>query len=105
MEELGFDPEILEIVVVIAAALQLLKAIPRVMAHKEILPLLALGLGLGLAYATQVPIIDGAMAAMIAAGGYDILKAPVGLLKPKQTVKVQAAKDLLGLAEDIAKDK
>ena len=71
-------PEMLALVPVVAAILQLVKGFDFVEKIKSYLPLVAMGLALGLAYATKMadPIVPAVIIGLTASGGYDLLKAP-----------------------------
>ena len=76
----SLPPELIPVIV--AAVLQFLKAIPPVAKfiagkEKDILPILAMAVGVGLAYLTALPnpIVMGVTLGLAAAGGYDFLRS------------------------------
>ena len=72
-------PEMLALVPVVAAIIQLIKRFDFVEKIKSYLPLISIGLGVGLSFATQMPdpVIPGLIIGLAASGGYDLLKAPI----------------------------
>lgn len=74
-------PQILALIPIVAAILQVLKRIEPIQAVKQWLPFIAIGLAIGLAFMMKVPdpIMPGIVAGLMAGGAYDALKAP----KPK----------------------
>lgn len=80
MEELSvtLTPEMLALVPVVAAILQMVKRVPQVEQIKSWLPIASLGISLGLCYLTGMkdPILPAIIIGLVANGGYDILKRP-----------------------------
>lgn len=80
MEDLTFEmtPQVLALIPVVAAILQILKRIEPIQQVKQWLPFIAIGLAVGLAYLTKVPepILPAIVVGLMASGAYDALKAP-----------------------------
>lgn len=76
----NLPPELIPVIV--AAILQFVKTIPPIAKliagkEKDLLPILAMAVGVGLAYATALPnpIVMGIILGLTACGGYDLLRA------------------------------
>lgn len=71
LENLNATPE--SLIILIAAIIQMVKQIPFFANKADWLPLIALGVGVGLAYAASMsnPIVAGIMLALMAIGGYE----------------------------------
>ncbi len=84
MEDLTFQmtPQVLALIPVVAAILQVLKRIEPIQQVKQWLPFIAIALSIGLAYLTKVPdpIMPGIVAGLMAGGSYDLLRGA----KPKK---------------------
>jgi len=80
MEEytIQLTPAMLTLVPVVAALLQFAKRLEAVQKIKEWLPMVSIGIALGLAYLTKMPdpIMGAVVIGLVASGGYDLLKAP-----------------------------
>ena len=76
--EVNLTPEMLVLVPVVAALLQVLKNIEAIQAIKEWLPYVAVGIALGLGYLTKMenPILPSILIGLMASGGYDLVKGP-----------------------------
>lgn len=76
--EVNLTPEMLALIPVVAALLQVLKNIKAVQNIKEWLPYVSVGLALGLGYLTKMenPIIPSIVIGLMASGGYDLVKGP-----------------------------
>lgn len=70
-DDLNATPE--KLVIMIAAIIQIVKQIPFFSNKLDWLPLIAIGIGVGLAFAASMtnPIIAGVMLALMAIGGYE----------------------------------
>lgn len=70
-DAINLTPEVS--VVLIGAIVQIIKQIPFFADKKEWLPLISLGIGVGLAYAASMgnPIVAGIMLGLMAIGGYE----------------------------------
>lgn len=81
MEEtlnITLTPQMLALVPVVAAILQMVKRVPQIEQIKGWLPFASLGIALGLCYITGVkePILPAIVIGLVASGGYDVLKKP-----------------------------
>lgn len=80
MESLNIDltPELLALVPVVVALLQLAKSFQWFEALKQWAPFIAIGIAFGLAKASGVtePIMPSIIVGLVASGGYDLFKAP-----------------------------
>ena len=78
MENLPVEitPELIPVIII--GAIQLLKRIPQMMKIKEWLPIIGIGIGIGLSFYMRFenPIVLGLIAGLVAAKSYDILKKP-----------------------------
>ena len=81
MNEIVLTPEMLTLVPVVAAVLQMAKSIEMLANLKQWFPLVSLVLGVVACYITGVPnpIMPGVLIGLSASAGYDVLK----LKKPK----------------------
>ena len=77
MTEIQLSPEMLALVPVVAAVLQVMKKIPIVERVKEFMPFIAMVLSLGAVYATnaQLEIMPAVIMGLMASGVYDGVKA------------------------------
>jgi len=80
--ETNLPPELIPVIV--GAAIQFFKAMPYIGKfiegkEKDLLPVLAMAIGVGLAFATKLPnpIVMGVILGLTSAGGYDLLKSKV----------------------------
>ncbi len=71
-------PAMLALVPVVAALLQFAKRLDFVQEMKQWLPLISIGIALGIGYATKMPnpIMNSIVIGLVASGGYDLLKVP-----------------------------
>jgi len=69
-------PEMLALVPVVAAIIQVLKKIPAIAKIKGWLPFVSVGISLGLGYIAQVPdpVLSAVIIGLVAVGGYEIVK-------------------------------
>jgi len=78
METLSINltPEMLALVPIVAALLQLVKSIKALSKLTDWFPVIAVGTGIGLTIITKVPdpVLPGIVIGLLAAGGYDFLK-------------------------------
>ena len=77
MTEIQLSPEMLALVPLVAAVLQVLKKIPIVDKLKAYMPFIAMILSLGAVYATnaQLDIMPAVLMGLMASGAYDGVKA------------------------------
>lgn len=73
---LELTPAMLALVPTVAFVVQLLKKIPAIAAHHEVLPLASILLGVGAAFAAGLasPVVSGIAVGLSASGGYSLLK-------------------------------
>ena len=71
-------PEMLVLVAVVGALLQVAKSLDAVKQVKQWLPFFSIGIALALAYLTKMPdpVLPAIIIGLVASGGYDLLKAP-----------------------------
>jgi len=76
MDEIVLTPEMLTLVPVVAAILQMAKNIQALANLKQWFPLISLGLGVAACFLTGVanPILPGILIGLSASAGYDVLK-------------------------------
>lgn len=78
MEQLSLEitPAMLVLIPVVAAIIQQIKKVPQLKQYRQLLPLLSLALGVGLAYlqVLQNPIMAGILVGLSASGAFDVLK-------------------------------
>ena len=74
----NLTPEMLALVPVVAAILQLLKRVEAIEKVKEWLPFASIAIAYGVAYLTKMPepILPAVIIGLVASGGYDLLRAP-----------------------------
>ena len=74
------NEQVIGLVALVAAMLQMLKAIPLVDKFKPWLPVASVGLGVLMAFWTKIPepIVPGIMVGLAASGGYSFMKSKNG---------------------------
>jgi len=78
--EIQLTPEMLALVPVVAAIIQMLKKIPQITPYKDLLPLAAIGISVALVYSVNYLafLLPAIIVGLMACGGYEMLKS-----KPK----------------------
>ena len=76
----SLTPEMLALIPVVAAIIQLLKRVEAVKKLTAWLPFAAIGIALGLNYYTNIPepVLPSIIIGLVASGGYDLLKGSTG---------------------------
>lgn len=75
---INLSAEMLTLVPIVAAILQLAKRIEAIAKLSQWFPFISVGIALGLGYLTKMtdPIYPSILIGLVASGGYDLLKAP-----------------------------
>lgn len=77
MNEIQLTPEMLMLVPIVAALLEVLKRIPLIAQVKEWMPFIAIGASVGVIYAqtTELQILPAVVMGLMASGAYSSVKA------------------------------
>lgn len=75
---INLTPQMLALVPLVAAVLQILKRLAFMDKFTEWLPFISIGVAMGLGFLTKMPdpILPSVIIGLVASGGYDLLKAP-----------------------------